>query len=998
MLGLIACNPEKEEFARASTIQTLDEAIGGPKAIAQPGDFLLETDHYRVAILAGEDAEGERRSSMGPGLYGGSLVDADLQRTAPEFQGGKGRDQFAEMFTTVSMNILAPRTGEDVQIISDGSDGGAAVIRVKSPGDPFISLLKSLWAIVTMPPMHITTDYVAQPGVPWLTVKTTVVMGNETGEMEGDSVPADSHVSTFPLIDVALQTGMVAGDFYLSGGSMNVFAPGIGFDEDGAVSDANLEGKNTFVFPFQFEYLAGVGDGISYGIAAAEGDLFVPLFTSSQTVVVGGAKDGDGTNQRFSLGQGITYERYFYIGEGDVGSIVDQYLASRSIPSGHVSGQVLEEGTMQPVSGVNVLVYKPGEEMPWSQWETDVRRGDDVLDGSFAGNLPVGDWELLVHHPGRPDGARIPVSVVEGGEAVVNMAAGRPGVFRFEVVDETGRPIPAKVSLFRQDGVLNRDPAKGDAYVAGGPESVVFPMYGSGEIELPPGTYRAVASRGLEYETDTSETFIIDESRSHFTSFQLERSVLTDGWISADFHVHASPSQDSGVALADRVRTMACEGVEFFASTDHDFITDYGPVVENLNMEEWVKTATGVETTTIEIGHFLAFPIENDFLAEAQGALDWTGLTPYEIVTSLEQQGQAAGYDPMVFVAHPRAGILGYFDQYGLNPYGGTKGLAGMPGTPAVAPSLLTATNPLLKSDNLMWEFDALELMGTKQLELVRTPTQPELDDYAAGEEVGIYSMLERTMAEQEDLENDIYRLGYGHEGQIDDWFTLLNLGFKFTALGNSDTHGWTSTESGCPRNYVMSETDDPAFIDAQAVADAVANHKVVASYGPFVQLWVDGATIGSEIQTQEPVEIMVEARAPTWMDLDRVELYENGTLIQEWLVEDSNDPFRFTATLERELNADAWYVAIALGDGDLSPVFTPVEIPVIDLQLIVTEALAGLESVSSFLDPAVPIPRTFPIHPYAVTNPIWVDRAGDGFDAPGLPTWLREPVAPEEE
>ena len=62
-------------------------------------------------------------------------------------------------------------------------------------------------------------------------------------------------------------------------------------------------------------------------------------------------------------------------------------------------------------------------------------------------------------------------------------------------------------------------------------------------------------------------------------------------------------------------------------------------------------------------------------MAEAGGALDWTGLTPYEITSSLQQQGAAAGYDPLIFVAHPRAGILGYFDQYGLDPYGGTKGI-----------------------------------------------------------------------------------------------------------------------------------------------------------------------------------------------------------------------------------------------------------------------------------------------------------------------------------
>ena len=31
--------------------------------------------------------------------------------------------------------------------------------------------------------------------------------------------------------------------------------------------------------------------------------------------------------------------------------------------------------------------------------------------------------------------------------------------------------------------------------------------------------------------------------------------------------------------------------------------------------------------------------------------------------------GKAAGHDPFVFVGHPRDGILGYFDQFGFDPF-----------------------------------------------------------------------------------------------------------------------------------------------------------------------------------------------------------------------------------------------------------------------------------------------------------------------------------------
>ena len=56
-------------------------------------------------------------------------------------------------------------------------------------------------------------------------------------------------------------------------------------------------------------------------------------------------------------------------------------------------------------------------------------------------------------------------------------------------------------------------------------------------------------------------------------------------------------------------------------------------------------------------------PVHHDETVELPQQDPWK---PYEIVSSLTMQGGSGGYDPLVFVAHPRAGILGYFDQYGI--------------------------------------------------------------------------------------------------------------------------------------------------------------------------------------------------------------------------------------------------------------------------------------------------------------------------------------------
>ncbi len=988
-----SCGKPEEGYARGAVIGSLADGIGGPKAIAQPGDFLLENQHGRIAVLAA-------RHSLGPGLHGGSIVDADVHRADPATSAGRGRDQLAELFPTANMDVMHPLEGS-VELVSDGSDGGPAVIRTVAARQPFLTLLDGLWSIVGAPPYTFVNEYRAVPGVDWFELHTEVHYADIDdedadaylpGPLAPEVIAAPGHETSFPLINWAIESGVVLGDFYLQGGSVDVFAPGIGFDEDGAVFESMQRGENTFIEPFQFPFIAGVADGVSYGLAPATGDLWVPLFTASQTVAVGGATDGDGSSARFAEGTALSYDRYFFLGHGDVGSILDQYLEARAIPFGTVSGFVVEGSTQAAASGVDVFVYEPGADKPYSQFRTDVHPDDRSEDGSFGGRLPVGRWELMAHSRGRPDGTRVAVDVRRGEEVEVLLDIGRTGVLTFRVRDERGRAVPSKVSIFPVGATQpSRDPVLGDGFIGGAPEAVLFALYGEGEVELAPGTYQAIASRGLEYELDISEPFTIDGAVGAELDLMVERSVDTTGWISADLHVHAQHSHDSGVVLADRVRTMVSEGVEFFASTDHDFLVDYAPTVELLGMEPWVQTAVGNETTTVEVGHFLGFPLAQDFLAEAGGGreeVDWTGKTPQEIIDSLRLMGAAGGADPAIFVGHPRDGILGYFDQFGFDPTAGEPGVGGAPGIPEVSIPLLNSFNELLQPENMSWDVHGLEMLNGKRFELLRTPTQSELEAFAEGE-ADVLDFFERTMEEQAGLEDGTYVLSDELNGQVDDWFTLLNLGFRFTILGNSDTHGLTSTESGCPRNFVMSDTDDPAVLDDQAVADAVKEHRVVASYGPFVQMWVQGEPIGSEVRaTDGMATVEVEVQAPTWMDADRVEIYRNGTLIDVWDIPEGPSVVRLVRQEAYPVDGDSWFVAIVTGDEELAPVFTPVEIPYVELELVVTEALGGVPAVSFLLSEATPIPRQFPVRPYAVTNPVWVETAGDGFDAPGVPGW----------
>ena len=52
-LAGVGCQSGDETYARAMLIESLDQAIGGPKASAREGDFLLENDEIRVVVEQG---------------------------------------------------------------------------------------------------------------------------------------------------------------------------------------------------------------------------------------------------------------------------------------------------------------------------------------------------------------------------------------------------------------------------------------------------------------------------------------------------------------------------------------------------------------------------------------------------------------------------------------------------------------------------------------------------------------------------------------------------------------------------------------------------------------------------------------------------------------------------------------------------------------------------------------------------------------------------------
>ena len=195
-------------------------------------------------------------------------------------------------------------------------------------------------------------------------------------------------------------------------------------------------------------------------------------------------------------------------------------------------------------------------------------------------------------------------------------------------------------------------------------------------------------------------------------------------------------------------------------------------------------------------------------------------------------------------------------------------------------------------------------------------------------------------------------------------WLQLLNQGFRIYGVVNTDSH-YNFHGSGGLKLWIKSSTDDPANINSDEMRDASREGHLIMSNGPYLEATFteSGTNQAPVISGQDlvakskKVSAKIRVQCPNWLDVDTVIVLVNGRRSNKLTFSRDTHPdmfgkdvVKFDHTVDVELTEDAHLVVLT---GHRTQVLGDIMGPMWGTQ-----------------------------HPTALSNPVFVDIAGDGFTA----------------
>jgi len=554
----------------------------------------------------------------------------------------------------------------------------------------------------------------------------------------------------------------------------------------------------------------------------------------------------------FPLDGEIALTRHLVAGRhlGEVQAAARKLLGKKNVPL----RVTVVDTAGKPVAGADVSVFQGLTEA--SAGFTDA---SGIVDLSTLG----GRHTVEVGQIGR---LKRVSSVDPSTDSSLKVEVGGLSKVSFDVTDGADHGLAFKAQFVPVDDTpaLNLGPKQR----ANGCANLYYSAKGRVDVPLPPGKYYLLLSHGPEHDA-AYRSITIKEGETIAVAAELPRVVHSPGWISADFHNHSTPSGDNTTEVEGRLVSLAAEGIEFAASTEHNRIMSYKEYLQALGLDKVLATSDGVELTgsPLPLMHHNAFP-----LAEKRHTQDGGGpiIGPAPLAQIQRLFDHDAGAEKLVQQNHPDIGWL-FYDADG-------------DGKPDLG-------------------------FGTYKFTHVIEAWAPHVLD------------MKPTWSLGPEVRNNV----------IFNWLQLLNQGFRIPGVANTDAH-YCVHESGHIRNYVKSPTDDPAAVQELDVVRESKKGHLVMTNGPFLDVSLNGALPGDELKLEGGAVLKVRVECPNWIDVDRVQVLVNGRRDPKLNFTRAANPamFRrgpviFQEEIRLELAADAHIIVVAVGErSTMGPIMGP--------------------------------------------------------------------------
>ncbi len=934
--GILLPAPTLAEMrAERIVADTADELlIGGPEAIGGIGDWYLANDVVEVIV----DDPSRRFAKSN---HGGTIVDAGLRDR-------KGEDQFARIFPIVNLDQRVFIDFDSIGASADEAEGWARLVVANSGRMNSVPRNRGLarWIDPLVPSAErlqhvaVETEYAVFRGEPFVHITTTFRNNGPTPApifSYGD-VWMRGGRSGRAWVGNTLDPELSRGFHHLSFDRENMLAAG---DAIAAFTHVVVPGMPQYP-PVAYAIFAPERTARQlrqFGVTGKHVTLVNAFFGDPDWDQMSLLRMASALRNELEPGESWSFRRRLLIvGKRDTASLTDVIFPLL----GYADGSSGIRGRVEPADVRHVvIVSEVATGAPVTQLETDVAGAEA---GRYRATLPPGDYRLELRAPQRSP--QEVVATVSTGRFtnIETVALAAPGVLRFGpafadggagriVVEGLGEtPDPAffpELLDFRLDGRTTPSGTEvNELHFVGNDRDPA-------RVEIAPGRYRLTASRGFEFDIAQVEVEVPGDGRElQIAPFALERVIELPGFVSADFHVHAQASDDSGMTNEARLRSFVAEAIEVIVSTDHDHIAFFEPALDRLGVRDRIRIITGVEVTSSapspaaawSIGHHNAWPIERQPHAHRQGAPPSQNMTVADLYSLLRHRYDAS----VIQLNHPRRSQPGRVSDGAFLTHLGNLGEGFDPTRPIdVAPNdqlLVRSSDGRMRAV----DFDAIELFN--------------------GSSYARYLLIR------------------------DDWHALLRQGFRATATANSDTHG-PNEPAGYPRNYVR--FDLAGGWDEAGWNEAVLAGRSFGTSGPLITAFeVNGAGLGELVAAPDgAVAILLAVAAAPWVPMEEVRLLADGEVVRRYRADEfaEGGVLRLRAEERLVFERDVFLTleAGAALDADSDDWLD-------EHRGVYSETLAP-----GFV-------------PMAFSNPIFVDVDGNGrFDPIGLPLTAASDAAP---